>query len=878
MRTQIGIALDDLNETIASTGLFFAPDPATSRHANIGGAIGNNAAGGRSVRYGRTSESLLGVKAALADGTVLEFNEGAALRDPRVGAITEQVARVVLAHADLIRARFPKTIRRNAGYALDMILAQLEKPWTTSALENVNLAHLLCGSEGTLAVTLEATLALHPKPKARGIGVISFATLEDAIDAVKPILDLGMPRGLTAIEMLDDVVLDAARLNLEYSSYVDLLPGANAANREPKAVLYVEFFGFDGKADIEHSFDALAALLPQLRGVLPNGFARHTDPASMLKAWKLRKAGEPLLHGLPGDRKPITFVEDNAVPVERLGEFVREFKKICARHGTIAAYWAHASVGVLHIRPLINLHDPKDREIMQAIAVEAADLARSVGGVMSGEHGDGRVRGPLLERYFGPELMDAMRQIKAIFDPENRLNPGNIVEPRAVGTINEKLRIEPLGAPVHVPHTDTYFDYDKQDGFGHAVEMCNGAGVCRKKSGGTMCPSYMSTLDERHSTRGRGNALRLAITGQTNLANPDHPAWNDADTFETLNLCLSCKACKTECPSNVDIARLKAEYLAQSYKIRGVVPFQTLIFGSIRALNRIGSHIAPLANAGASSSLGKFLARQFLSIHPKRSLPAFESSLASRWQISPPAPRSVALFGDCFVMFNETGIGLASKQVLEAFGYNVLLADRGCCGRAKISTGMLAHAIEEIDATIERLRPLIEDPSIEAILVAEPSCLSAMKDDWLDLKLRAPRALRETLTAKAFLVEDFLEKQWGRHPRTPEFIPGPAPVLHGHCHQKALWGDETSAALLRRICGNVTVLDTGCCGMAGSFGFTTDRYDLSMKIGESRLFPAVRSATAPICAPGTSCRHQIHDGTAKNALHPIQLIAQRLKS
>jgi Fe-S oxidoreductase len=328
----------------------------------------------------------------------------------------------------------------------------------------------------------------------------------------------------------------------------------------------------------------------------------------------------------------------------------------------------------------------------------------------------------------------------------------------------------------------------------------------------------------------------------------------------------------------VDIARLKAEYLAQSFKSSGSIPLKALVFGNVRILNVLGSFFAPLANAGAASGLGKWFSKQILSLDPRRSLPKFEESLARQWSPSTPGSRRVALFGDCFVMYNEPGIGLAAQRVLEAFGYNVELANAGCCGRAKISTGLLEQAIAEVDATIERLRPLIEDDSVEAILVAEPSCLSAMKDDWLELKLQTPMALREKLKAKAFLVEDFLEKQWGHHPRTPEFNAGPAPVLHGHCHQKALWGDETSAALLRRICGGVTVLDTGCCGMAGSFGFTTDRYDLSMKIGESRLFPAVRSATAPICAPGTSCRHQIHDGTAKHALHPIEVIAQRLKS
>lgn len=879
-RAEAGVTIDDLNDAIGSTGLFFAPDPATSKHANLGGAIGNNAAGGRSVRYGRTSENVLGVNCVLADGSQVYFDKGAALRDRRVGEITERVAEVVLRHSRFIKERFPKTIRRNAGYGLDMILAQLEEPWKVSPLENVNLAHLLCGSEGTLAVTLDAKVQLHPKPSARGIGVVSFVTLEDALHAVKPILDMGKPLGLTAIEMLDDVVLDAARGNLEYRQYVELLPGANSSRREPKAVLYVEFFAWKNRQEIEIAFDALAGVLSALPGVMPDGFARHTDPSAMLKAWKLRKAGEPLLHGLPGDRKPVTFVEDNAVPVENLTEFVHEFKKIVARHGTIAAYWAHASVGVLHIRPLINLHDSQDRAIMQAIAVEAADLARRMGGVMSGEHGDGRVRGPLLERYFGPELMSAFREIKAIFDPQGLLNPGNIVTPGPIESITHSLRIEPQGAPLPAINVRTRYEYDREHGFGHAVEMCNGAGVCRKKTGGTMCPSYMATLDERHSTRGRGNALRLAITGQFENGNPTGPVWNDEETLSTLDLCLSCKACKSECPSNVDISKLKSEYLAQSFDSAGGPSLKATVFGAVRLIGQLGSATAPLANMINQSRFAKWMMHRILGIDQRRQVPAFCRSLSAQWGTSNRSSKpKVALFGDCFTMYNEASIGLAAKQVLEACGYQVVLANAGCCGRAKISTGLLDQAIDEIDATLERLQVLIESEDVQAIVVAEPSCLSAIKDDWLSLRLRTPLDIRRMVSSKSWLVEDFVEKHWETHPRRPQFHSGSAPVLHAHCHQKALWGAESSAALLRRACGSVKVLDTGCCGMAGSFGYTKQRYELSMKIGELTLFPALRKETqVPVCAPGTSCRHQIHDGVSVHALHPIQLVAQRLKA
>ncbi len=911
-RVEPGITVDDLNDELARmvgeegrpspSGLFFAPDPATARHANIGGCIGNNAAGARSILYGRTSESLLGVDACLIDGSRVRLDRGAATRDPRVMELSGKVLNVVRRHATLIRDRFPKTIRRNAGYALDMILTQVSGAdgallADDRALEQMNLAHLLCGSEGTLAVTLGAQLQLHARPKARGLAVLGFDSLEGAIDLVTPILTTSP----SAVELLDDTVVDLARGNAEYARYVELMPQPKAGVL--KAVLYVEFFDQTPEA-IQRRFDHLATVV----GDVP--MQRHTNAAAMLNAWKLRKAGEPLLHGVPGHRKPITFVEDNAIPVENLPTFVRELKKIVAAEGTFAAFYAHASVGVLHVRPLIDIHDVDDRVRMRSIAVQTADLARSLGGVMSGEHGDGRVRGPLLERFFGPELMGAFREIKGIFDPQNLLNPGNIVEARAIETMTQKLRVEPTPSrPVTVPPgVETFYDYGDQHGFDGAVEMCNGAGVCRKKQGGTMCPSYMGTLDERHSTRGRGNALRLAITGQMRelqgadravpsegspapTPTPTASIWADPGTIETLHLCLSCKACKTECPSNVDIARLKAEYTAQRYREQGA-PMKARMLGAVRTLNRLGAIAPGIANFVNGLAPVRAMINAVLGFDARRSLPRFAAGLDGQWNAGQPrrdgsraesgARRpKVVLFGDCFVMYNEPGVGMAVKRVFEACGYDVILADAGCCARAKISLGLLPEAIEEADATLERLLPHVLDRSVVAILVAEPSCLSAIKDDWIQLKLRGDKQHRHMLAGKCWLPEHFLDAMWDKHPQRPTFkaYAGSEPMmLHGHCHQKALWGAQTSAGALSRIPNaNVRTLDTGCCGMAGSFGYTKDRYDLSMKIGELTLFPAVRGApSATIAAPGTSCRHQVHDGCEREAKHPIQILAEHL--
>ncbi|MEX2219082.1 MAG: FAD-linked oxidase C-terminal domain-containing protein [Phycisphaerales bacterium] len=888
-----GITVDDLNERLVSYGLFFAPDPATTRQANIGGCIGNNAAGARSILYKRTSENLHGVEALVLAGQGprrVRLERGAAARDPFVRDLTLRVLEVVLANAALIRERFPKTIRRNAGYNLDLILQQWESAGERAdadeALAAINLSHLICGSEGTLAVVLGADLALHPVPPAKGLAVVGFGSLEAAIDAVAPIL----ASGPSAVELLDDTVLDLARANTEYRHYAEMMPAP--ASGPPRAVLYVEYFG---------TAESLPASFHSLRGIIAGaspsaGLAVFTESGAMLAAWKLRKAGEPLLHGMPGDRKPITFVEDNAVPVEHLGEFVREFRRIVESRGTRAAYWAHASVGVLHIRPFLDIRDERDRRLMQQIAAEAADLARSLGGVMSGEHGDGRVRGPLLERFYGPELMRAFREVKAIFDPRNLLNPGNIVEPGPLPSIAESIRVKPAERFVEVPPVDTYFGYEDQHGFRGAVEMCNGAGVCRKRSGGTMCPSFMGTLDERHSTRGRGNALRLAITGQladewaAATGGTGRSLWNDPGTIETLDLCLSCKACKAECPSNVDIARLKAEYTAQRYRSTGRIPLRARAFGHVRTLNRVGAIAPGLANWANRRTWVRAVLDRMLGLAHQRSIPAFARSLRRQWgrdggpETGPGARPAVALFGDCFTMYNEPGIGLAARRTLEAFGYRVILADAGCCGRAMISTGLLDDAGAAADRALGRLDALVEREGLRAILVAEPSCLSAIKDDWLQLRLRTPAPVRRRIAAMSWMIEEFLARDWESHPVRPAFKPGTAGagprsvLLHGHCHQKALWGAQSSADLLRRLGLEVRIPDSGCCGMAGSFGYTADHYDLSMRIGELVLFPAVRSASGDdvIVTPGTSCRHQIHDGTGRTAMHPIELVASLL--
>jgi FAD/FMN-containing dehydrogenase/Fe-S oxidoreductase len=876
-KAEAGVVPDWLNRelTAKQSGLFFAPDPATTAQASIGGCIGNNAAGARSIRYGRTSENIAAIDVVLASGERFWMTPRSGRTNSTAAKLAVDVAHLVQQSAALIRARIPKLIRRNAGYGLDLILDQLDQGVTP---EDLDLCGLLCGSEGTLAIVLAAELKLHRLPIARGLAIVSFGSIDAAIDAVPAILGTHP----SAVELLDRVVLDAARGNAECSRYLSLFP--NVGTDPLQAVLYVEYQSETDTKELGDRFDELRRTLPGAAMVI------HLDAGSIASAWALRKAGEALLHGMSATKKPVTFVEDNSIPVENLSRFVREFRRIVESHGTGAAFYAHASVGVLHVRPMIDLREPAGLRMMQSIAVEVADLARDCGGVMSGEHGDGKARGPLLERFYGPEMMQVFGQLKRLFDPENLLNPGNIVDAGPIQSITQNLRVEQeKGADSHA--IETYFDYQEQEGFRSAVEMCNGAGFCRKTAGGTMCPSYRATLDERHSTRGRGNALRLAITGQ--LSADGKAAWDDVDTLETLDLCLSCKACKTECPSNVDVSRLKAEYLAQRFKSVGK-PLAARGFGHIRQINRIGSSMPGLTNWMLQRKWVRASLERLFHLSPKRTLPKLGPSLF-RWfdrrkRPSPPAspnilatqraPR-VLLFGDCFTAFNEPRIGRSAVNVLEQLGYEVLVPDLGCCGRPMISEGLLDDAIRSADRVIRAISPFIADASLAAIVVCEPSCLSAIKDDWLQLKLTAPIALRRQIAERAMLVEDFVNRQWDMHPRRPSAVRmDQKPVcLHGHCHQKALWGDQTSSSILRRLSsGPVEVLPSGCCGMAGAFGYASDKYDLSMKIGELSVFGPIRAASEQtlIVAPGTSCRHQIRDGTGRIALHPIQVVEQWL--
>jgi FAD/FMN-containing dehydrogenase/Fe-S oxidoreductase len=857
VRVQPGVVLDTLNRAAAPHGLWFGPDVATASRANLGGMIGNNSAGVRSIVYGKTLDHVRRLRVVFADGSPAElgpldaagWERRAEQRTPE-GALHRRVRQIVREHADEVRLRFPRILRRVSGYNLDALCGAFDTG------RPAGLHQLIVGSEGTLAVITEAELGLVPRPAQRGLLVPHFATLGAAMDALAACLELNP----SAVELLDGMLLDMARGNLSLQDTMAAIVG------RPEAVLMVEFSG-DDAAEVA---DRVTRLERRLRGaagvtaVVPALEAGLREPL-----WNLRRAAMPLLYGMLGDRKPVTFVEDTAVSPRHLPEFAGRFRDLLRRHGTDGAFYGHASVGCLHIRPLLNLKDPDDVARMRRITEEVTDLVLEYGGSLSGEHGDGLARSEWNRKMFGEDVYQAFREVKEAFDARNLLNPGRIVD---APPMTANLRYAPGYAPLELP---TVFDYSRQEGFVRSIELCNGSGVCRKLEGGTMCPSFRATRDEKDSTRGRANALRLALSGEQPLTEL-HSRW----VYDVLDLCLMCKACKSECPSNVDLAKLKAEYLHQYYQEKPR-PFGHRLMGHIYQVNRLGAPLAPLVNWLQERRLLRWVLEKVAGIDRRRSLPPLHADHFRRWFGRRPPPArpaergTVLLLDDCFTTFNEPEVGRAAVDVLEAAGHRVELAGLACCGRALISKGFLGEARALIRAQVSTLAHRLADGA--PLVGLEPSCLLTLVDEWPEL-VPGPDARR--VAAAAELADLWLARQLqdGRCELGLRQRPGPC-VLHGHCHQKALRGTSGTAALLRRVPGlDVTVLDAGCCGMAGSFGFEKEHYDVSVRIANLALLPALAAAPeATVVAPGTSCRHQIKDLAGRRALHPLEVVAAALK-
>jgi FAD/FMN-containing dehydrogenase/Fe-S oxidoreductase len=866
-RVRPGCVLDDLNRALKPHGLKFAPDISTASRATIGGMIANNSSGARSVIYGKTGDHVLGLKVVLADGSVVETGpldpaglETKCLHADLEGMACRTVRDLAAEHADEIARRYPKILRRVGGYDLPSFLP--------GAVEPFDLTRLFVGSEGTLGVVVEATLRLVELPRAKAVLVAQFDDLLDALAATPAILT----HHPSAVEVLDRYVLESTKLNPEAARLRDFLRG------DPGAILFIELYG-DDHAELPPRLDALET---DLTGRFPSvHLLRAIESTAQARIWKLREMALGLSMAEKGDAKAISFVEDTAVAPEHLRDYIAEFLRVIARHGTRAGVYAHASVGCLHVRPVIDMKTAAGVHAFESIAAEVADLVLKYGGALSGEHGDGLVRSPFQEKMYGPALYRAFRQIKRAFDPNGLLNPGKIVDAPPLAS---SLR---FGPGYITPDVATTFDFSADGGILRAAELCAGVGACRKKAEGTMCPSYQATRDERDSTRGRAPALRLAITGQADLSGLADPALH-----EVFDLCLECKACKAECPTNVDMARLKAEFLHQTFRATGL-PWRNRVFGRVDLLSRWGSRLAPVSNWAARGRLGRWLNERLLGIDRRRIPPAFaRRTLRDRFGDAGPtlyksAPselddpsRQVLLFPDTFANHHEPDVGVATAELLGLAGCAVTLGPRDlrCCGRPQISSGLLDGAVENARHNVARLHEWAARG--RPIVACEPSCLLTIKDDYPALLRGDDRVKAETVAAACLTFEELLGSilagdEAAGHPRLT-FRAGPRRLLvQAHCHQRALVGTGPLMNLLRRVPGaEVIDLDAGCCGMAGSFGYETEHYEVSRLIGEQRLFPSVRGSdeAAVIVAPGLSCRLQLDHFTHRAALHPATFL------
>jgi FAD/FMN-containing dehydrogenase/Fe-S oxidoreductase len=870
-RVQPGLVQDELNHHVRSRGLLFGPDTSTSNRATLGGMMGNNSGGSHSITYGLTVEHVIEVTALLADGTRVVFKElspaefAARCRRPDLeGDIYRAVARLRETYAGEIQRRYPPYWRRVAGYNLTELVdgpegAVFRHPTGGAAPAGggggrpFNMARLIVGSEGTLVTILEAKVRLCRRPRATAVSVIHYRDMLEALESSQAILETG-PH---AVELTDKMILDLARGNIEQSQRMGFVQG------DPEAILIVEYAG-DSEAEVRARVEALAALRQRQRF----GYAATiaTDPGEQQSIWKLRKAGLGLLLGMKGDKKPIAFVEDTCVEPRHLAEFVPRFREIFAKHDTVGAYYGHCSVGCLHIRPVIDLKTPRGLEQVKAIADEIFELVAEFHGTISSEHGDGRARSPYLEKMYGPTILRAFRELKGAFDPDNRLNPGNIVASPAV---TEHLR---YGTSYRTWEPATLLDFSEQGGFAAAIEMCNGVGVCRKTLEGTMCPSYMVTRDEEHSTRGRANALRAVLSGRV-----PQSEFTGRRLYEVMDLCLECKGCKAECPSNVDMAKLKYEFLHHYHEANGL-PLRNRLFAHIAEVNRLQARTPRMSNWLARQPAARRLLERVAGIDPRRPLPALAPEPFTDWfrRHRPPAPAprgEVVLFHDTFVTYNAPGIGQAAVALLEHAGYRVVLADRKCCGRPMISKGLLGEARAHARWNVERLHPFVARGV--PVVGLEPSCLLTLRDESVDL-LRTEEA--RAVARGSYLLEEFLARERARGLDLRFREHGRRALLHGHCHQKAIAGTGSTVAALRWAGFAVSEVDSGCCGMAGSFGFETEHYDISVAVGNRRLAPAVKAepAATEIVAPGISCRQQIEHLAARRARHPAEVLWEAL--
>ena len=860
-RVQVGVVQDELNRAAAPVGLMFGPDTSTSNRATIGGMFGNNSAGSGSLRYGMTIDHVREVDVVLSDGSTAHLapvdeaeRQRRAVAGSLEGRIYRALPQIVEANRTAIANGFPPFWRRACGYRLDRMIDG--SPF--------DLAKFVVGSEGTLAIATEAVVDLVPKPKHTVFAVGHFDTTQKAIEATTDALSCDPAQ----VELMDKTILDLSRRKIEYADLGNSLIG------DPAALLFVSFAG-DDLDDVTKRLDALVDLWHA------DGHGYHTlrlvTAAQQGALLKVRKSSLGLLMAASeGTNRPLAFVEDTAVPPERLAAYTARFAEILDEHQMRAGFYGHCSVGCLHIRPFVDLSRPDEIVRMRAVAEKIKDLVREFGGVNSSEHGDGLARSEFNREIFGDELYEAMRSVKHLFDPRNVLNPGKIVD---APPMTENLRDAAL-APA-VPFR-TRLDFTVTGGMRGAADRCMNIGLCRKSTTGAMCPSYIATREEEHATRGRANALIKA------LSEPDPAAaLGNERLHEILDLCLMCKACKAECPLGVDMAKLKSETLSHYHDVHGV-PLRSRIFGAIRTLNRLGSATAPLSNApGGFTFLRGPLARA-VGIAPQRPLPRFERQNLVRWfrrRTGPPATAAtpqgrVNFLADSFTSFTEPHIGRAAIGLLEAAGWDVDLMSSGCCGRSALSKGLVDDATTKARAMARTLAE--QTPEGSPIVGCEPSCLFTLRDEHVTMLPDDPNV--RSVAGRVRQVEELLSEaiDEGRLVLAEDsWLAGRRVLYHGHCHQKAEVGTAATVGLLRRIPGiDLVELDAGCCGMAGSFGYEAEHYDVSMKVGGDRLFPAINAEDerTVVAATGTSCREQIQHGTSRPARHPVELVAEAMTS
>jgi FAD/FMN-containing dehydrogenase/Fe-S oxidoreductase len=898
-----GLVLDHLNANLKKHGLWYPVDVSTSAQATLGGMAGNNSCGSRSIAYGNMVHNVRGAQAWTSDGTLLTLGDYASSSGKSrelgdyVRALAEQLA------PDL-HARWPKVLRRVGGYNLDIFDNQNERPYTADG--SVNLAHLLVGSEGTLALTKNLTLQLSELPRAKVLGVVNFPTFYAAMDAAQHIVKLG--GGLSAVELVDRTMIELSLQNPAFAPTV-----RTALLGQPDAILLVEFSGAS-KADLLPKIRELVELMGELG--LPGSVVEMTDDAPQKNLWEVRKAGLNIMMSLKGDGKPVSFIEDCAVPLEHLAEYTDALTEVFKRHGSKGTWYAHASVGTLHVRPILDMRR-EGASKMRAIAEEASALVHKFKGAYSGEHGDGLCRGEWISWQFGPQITQAFASIKEAMDPLNLLCPQRMVNPPKMDD-TRLMRFPPSYKVIPIKTALDWRAWDVQSnpvteitsapgsggdpaqGLAKAVEMCNNNGHCRQFDAGTMCPSYRVTRDEKHLTRGRANTLRLALSGQLQGAQAsDKPedAFTSQAVHDALDLCVGCKGCKRDCPTGVDMAKMKVEFL-HHYKARHGYTLKDKLIASLPDYAHWASRFAPLLNLRDKLPGLAKLSEKITGFSARRTLPQWQRQ--TFWQLLsktlPPqlktatfeevmtAQKPVVLFVDTFNGTFEAGNALAALQVLQAAGYTVHVATKAqpdgkhlCCGRTYLANGMVDEAKIKAREVVASLLPFAEKGI--AIVGLEPSCLLTLRDEMLVMGLGQAA---QTISDQALLFEEFLAREAtaGKLDALKSKLQATdqAILLHGHCHQKAFGAVSPIMDVLKLIPGaKPELIESSCCGMAGSFGYEASHYEVSMQMAELSLLPAVRKQPdAIVVADGTSCRHQIRDGAQREAIHVAELLARQL--